>query len=122
MDNFRDIFERFDEEADLEFALSEKLESIIELDYVEAAKDEYWFDPNTLYNVSEVIGWLQEHYPELYGKALASPDVLEGKDEVGKALQALGYMKRWEEVDEEDLQTPEEIEHWRIATGYYREE
>jgi len=122
MDNFRNLYESFDNEIDPEYTLSEKLESIIEQDYIEQLKDEFWFDDSVFYNIGKVIEWFQTHRPDLYKEALVDPNVLEGRDEVGEALQNLGYMVPWVEMKEEELQTPEDIERWRIAMGYYKEE
>lgn len=121
MNDFINIYERVNEEVDPEYALSDKLEDIIQKDFIEALRSEYWFDDTTLYHISEIMRWLQQYYPDLYKEALADPDELEGKDEVANALQALGYMKEWHEMEEEELQDPEDIEYWRTAMGYYGE-
>jgi len=122
MDNFRNLYERVNEDIDPEYNLVEALETIIERDYVKQLKDEFWFDDSVFYNIGKVIEWFQTHRPDLYKEALVDPSILEGRDEVGDALQALGYMVSWVEMKEEDLQHPEDIERWRIATGYYKEE
>jgi hypothetical protein len=121
MNNFYDIFEKATEDVDPEYALAEKLEAEIKSD-VEALEAEYWFDDEVFYNVDKVMKWLREHHPELYKRALADPAVIEGKDELSDALKALGYMKEWTNMEEDELESPEDIERWRIATGYYGEE
>jgi len=121
MDNFYDIYERATEEVDPEYALAEKLEAEIKGN-IEALEAECWFDDEILYNVDKVMTWLREHQPELYKRALANPEVIEGKDEVSDALKALGYMKEWTDMEEDELETPEDVERWRIATGYYGKE
>jgi len=122
MDNFRNLYERVNEDIDPEYNLVEALEAIIERDYVKQLKNEFWFDNSVFYNIGKVIEWFQIHHSDLYKEALEDPTILEGRDEVGDALQALGYMVPWVEMKEEELQTPEDIERWRIAMGYYKEE
>lgn len=121
MDNFRNLYERVNEEIDPEYALSEKLEQEIG-DLINNLKDEFWFDENTLYHVDKVMDWLKEHSSDLYKEALKDPTTLEGRDEVGSALQNLGYMIPWVEMDVEEIQNPDDIERWRTAMGYYEKE
>jgi len=121
MNDFINIYEKINEDIDPEYALAEKLEAEIKSD-IEALEAEYWFDDEILYNIDKVMTWLREHQPELYKRALANPEVIEGKDEVSDALKALGYMKEWTDMEEDELETPEDVERWRIATGYYGKE
>lgn len=121
MDTFYDIYESFDKEVDPEYALAEKLEAIIQED-VEALEAEYWFDDEIFYNIDKVMKWLREQHPELYKRALADPAVIEGKDEISDALKALGYIKEWTDMEEDELDDPDDIERWRVATGYYGKE
>lgn len=48
-------------------------------------------------------------------KVLKDPDELDGADEPIDALQALGLMKEWTELDYEDVHTPEDIASWKGA-------
>jgi len=121
MNDFINIYEKINEDIDPEYALAEKLEAEIKSD-IEALEAEYWFDDEIFYNIDKVMAWLREHQPELYKRALADPEVIEGKDEVSDALKALGYMKEWTDMEEDELETPEDVERWRIATEYYGKE
>ena len=121
MNDFINIYEKINEDIDPEYALAEKLEAEIKSD-IEALEAEYWFDDEILYNIDKVMTWLREHQPELYKRAVAIPEVREGHDEVSDALKALGYMKEWTDMEEDELETPEDVERWRIATGYYGKE
>lgn len=114
MDNFRKLFEAFNEESTPE----EMLELAIELkitNFVDATGDEYWFDEKISYSGSDIVKWLEEHYHDFYIKVLKVPDKLEATVEPIEALQALGLMKEWTEIDYDDVHTPEDIERWKRA-------
>jgi len=76
---------------------------------------EYWFYENAEYSEPDVLAWLKKNRPEFYKRALKEPETIEGSDILIDALKALGLMKSWEEVEEKDIQTPEEEERWRAA-------
>jgi hypothetical protein len=118
MDNFSKLFEAFREESTPEDILEMAIDLEIE-NFVKASGRDYWFDENIAYVGSEVVGWLKEKRPDFYAKVLKDPDELDGADELIDALQALGYMKEWYEVPEEDIQTPEDLERWKGAMGAY---
>jgi len=84
-----------------------------------ALKGDYWFHEDIKYSGSDVLDWMKENTPEFYKKALVQPEMAMESDVLGQALTALGYMREWHDVPEEDLQTPEDIEAKRRASGYY---
>jgi len=117
MDDFSKLLEAMNVSETLEGVLAAKIERVIAEDYLKALHGDYWFHPDTKYSAYDVLNWLKKNRPESYKVALKEPEAIEGSDIVGDALKALGLMKDWFEVEEEELRSPEEIERWRTAIG-----
>jgi len=61
----------------------------------------------------KVIAWLKEYTPEFLMVALEDPKVLAGSEEFNDALTALGYMKDWDQVDPETLDSDDDYSRWQ---------
>jgi len=122
MDIFSKLFEKTNEQdVTPDDILIHKIEDEIR-GLLVALKGDYWFHDDTKFSDNDVLIWIKENRPEFYKKAIIEPDTVEGSDTITDALSALGLMKGWHDVDEDELQSPEDIEHWKIATGCYDEE
>jgi len=71
--------------------------------------DDMYFTRDIVEN--KVIGWFEEYAPEFLVRALENPDIVSGSEEINEALEALGYMKPWSQVDPEALD-PDDQERW----------
>ena len=114
MDNYSDLFEKMNEQETPEDTLQIKIAQEIE-EIVAHFTGEYWFHEDIKYGESDVLNWLREYRPEFYMKAFVEPETVEGSDVITDALEALGLMKNWIDVEEKDIQTPEDEERWRSA-------
>ena len=123
MSNFRKLFEQVrPDDSDPELSPEEKLELAIDLEItvlMDGLGRDYWYDEKITYGGSDVMAWLKEYRNDFYLTVLKDPEELDGADETIEALMALDLMKRWRDVPEEDLQTPEDIERWKGAMGAY---
>lgn len=121
MDNFSTLFEKVNEQESPEDILLQGIAEEI-AGMVSALEGDYWFDKDISYSDSDVLAWLKIHRRDFYIEALERPEIIEGNDAIAEALEALGMMKDWHDVEEEELETPEDAERWRSARGYYDEE
>ena len=116
MDSYSDLFEKISEQESSEDVLILRIAQELE-QLTGALERDYWFHEDIKYSESDVHDWLKENRPEFYERAFVEPETVEGSDVIIDALKALGLMKDWVDVEEKDLQTPEDEERWRSATS-----
>ena len=98
MGEFEQILEGIREQETLEDALMLRIAQEIE-GLVSALKGDYWFHEDVTISESDVLDWLKENTPNFYGLALKDPEVIEGHDNLTRALEALGLMKEWNDEE-----------------------
>lgn len=121
----KDMFsgaDMFDELLEKTNKVDEHLHQYVLIDKIEdeikgllvALKGDYWFQDDIKMSEISVLNWIKQNRPELYKKAIIDPKEVEGSDAIADALTALGLMKEWHDVGEDELQTPEDKENWEI--------
>lgn len=95
---FEQIFEDIREQETLEDVLMLRITVEIE-ELIPALKGEYWFHEDVEVSESDVLDWLKENTPNFYALALKDPELVEGHDNLTRALEALGLMKEWNDEE-----------------------
>ena len=96
---FEQIFEDIREQETLEDTLMLRIAQEIE-ELIPALKGDYWFHEDAKVSESDVLDWLKGNTPNFYVLALKDPELVEGSDNLTRALEALGLMKEWDDEKE----------------------